>query len=745
MARLFTSTISGAATVAATGFSASGSAAAIATSPTGENSIQITCSDNASTRLIRETITMPRAVDHFCKLILEIDTAPTSAIDLCSISNGSTVWRLRWTTSRTLQLFDSASTLLATSAAITVRTRATVEVSWKVQTTTTGLWTFRLNGTQVGTGSAANLGSIDCTEFICGKNVSTRAGFILYIDPEFGVNDSSGGSQNSWLTDVTPADPGTLASDGVGNATAVVSTTAPLTTRADGVSNATLNLTAATKIPLARVDGIASATLTVIIPIPVPLDRVDGIGNTTVRITAATQVPLARVDGIGNATAIVTTGAPLVTRADGVGNTTLRISAQTQIPLDRVDSVSGNSLALNAPTRVPLDRTDAIGNATLRITAATQVPLNRVDGVSSNALVISVSGAASLVLSRADGVNSNSLTVSAQTQVPLNRVDAICSTALGLTASTQTSFARVDGLSNAILAITAAAKLTLARIDGISGNSLDATAATRVPLDAVICLSNAATSLTATTQTSLANIASSNTSTLRLTAVTQVPLVRIDSVGDVTLRLITATQVSFVSDTVGTAALSVSVRTQLTFASVDVIGSPVLRLTFTPNFTFTSDTISTTALRLTWTPAQKLLPDLLFALITALRTDSDVVAMVGNRVYGLQVPDSETVNMPRAALVVRYVTLPMMYGTGSQNYGDNGIEVLTYGATPYDADRLWRIVHPMLKHLMREVHSHVLIHWARPISGPYPLRELDTDWPYVLSTWQVMAAEIALV
>lgn len=140
-----------------------------------------------------------------------------------------------------------------------------------------------------------------------------------------------------------------------------------------------------------------------------------------------------------------------------------------------------------------------------------------------------------------------------------------------------------------------------------------------------------------------------------------------------------------------------------------------------------------------------MIPDLIGALVTALKADSGVAAVVGTRVFGGHLPDSETSSMPRACVVIQYAGSPNIYGSGAQEYGDKRVDVRSYGATPFEANRLWRTVHPALKTLTREVHSQTLVHWVKPVGGPNDLREPDTDYPFVLSTWWVLMSEIAVV
>jgi hypothetical protein len=199
VARLFTSAIRGAASVTAAGFTTSGTAPTMGTSPTGGDAILIPYGNTTATRLIRKAIAQPTGVDYWIRVALVIDGTPTASMDLCSIQSGATTWRLRLGTARTVQLLDSASTALGTSAALTINTIAVFDVYWRVVGAASGLWEYRLNGSRIASGSTANLGTAAGTEWVCGKNVATNSGINVYILPEVGVNDGTGAADNSWL------------------------------------------------------------------------------------------------------------------------------------------------------------------------------------------------------------------------------------------------------------------------------------------------------------------------------------------------------------------------------------------------------------------------------------------------------------------------------------------------------------------------------------------------------------------
>lgn len=137
--------------------------------------------------------------------------------------------------------------------------------------------------------------------------------------------------------------------------------------------------------------------------------------------------------------------------------------------------------------------------------------------------------------------------------------------------------------------------------------------------------------------------------------------------------------------------------------------------------------------------------DALPALIGIVGADSAVQALVGgappnDRIFGLELPKSEASSMPRKALVIK-----MSGGPGREDYIEIGTvryDFLHYGKTPFEARKLWRTVHPVMKQISRQLNSSVLIHSAIGSGGPISLRDGDTDWPFILSSWLVVASEL---
>ncbi len=123
-----------------------------------------------------------------------------------------------------------------------------------------------------------------------------------------------------------------------------------------------------------------------------------------------------------------------------------------------------------------------------------------------------------------------------------------------------------------------------------------------------------------------------------------------------------------------------------------------------------------------------------------LKADVDIVALVGTRVFGIELPELESNFMPRKAIVIK-----QSGGLGSGGYLEHSssrMDVFCYGETPYQARTVRREVYNVLKQLIRTVVDSTLIHSISPEGGPLDLRDPDTQWPVVFESYQVYAAEV---
>lgn len=136
------------------------------------------------------------------------------------------------------------------------------------------------------------------------------------------------------------------------------------------------------------------------------------------------------------------------------------------------------------------------------------------------------------------------------------------------------------------------------------------------------------------------------------------------------------------------------------------------------------------------------IPDPTQAVVAFLNASAGVTAQVAGRVYGTELEESETPNMPRKAVVVK-PTAGAGFGVGYMAIGTNNYDVWCFGASPFEAGEVRLAVYEALKLLNRKIANQTLLHWAQEAGGAFSFRDPDTDWPVQLQTFQVLAAEVA--
>lgn len=135
--------------------------------------------------------------------------------------------------------------------------------------------------------------------------------------------------------------------------------------------------------------------------------------------------------------------------------------------------------------------------------------------------------------------------------------------------------------------------------------------------------------------------------------------------------------------------------------------------------------------------------DALKPVLTILLADSDVLALVGTRVFGEELPRDETDSMPRKAVVID------QNGGAAPGYATTlplevqRLDVFCYGETIFEAGRVRRAVFGALKGITRQVTDGVLIHWVNPAGGAITGRDPDADWPVHWNSWVMSADTLA--
>lgn len=132
--------------------------------------------------------------------------------------------------------------------------------------------------------------------------------------------------------------------------------------------------------------------------------------------------------------------------------------------------------------------------------------------------------------------------------------------------------------------------------------------------------------------------------------------------------------------------------------------------------------------------------DLIGAIVAFLKADAALAALVGTRVFGGELPEGETANMPRRAIVVRKSGGVSRTGDSYLEHDTKRVDVFAYGATPYEASQVLETAALALRRLRRSVHAGVLLHTAEQASGALPGREPTTEWPREFQSFQVLHA-----
>ncbi|MEM6265895.1 MAG: DUF3168 domain-containing protein [Pseudomonadota bacterium] len=126
--------------------------------------------------------------------------------------------------------------------------------------------------------------------------------------------------------------------------------------------------------------------------------------------------------------------------------------------------------------------------------------------------------------------------------------------------------------------------------------------------------------------------------------------------------------------------------------------------------------------------------------VAYLKTDQALAALIGQRVFGAELPARETAEMPRKALVVRASGGASLFGASYVEHDTSRLDLFGFGETPFEAGRVIDRAALAMKRLRRSVHSGVLLHWAQSAGGKSSGREPATDWPREFQSFQVLAA-----
>jgi len=124
------------------------------------------------------------------------------------------------------------------------------------------------------------------------------------------------------------------------------------------------------------------------------------------------------------------------------------------------------------------------------------------------------------------------------------------------------------------------------------------------------------------------------------------------------------------------------------------------------------------------------------AIRSRLLANASVVALVSDRAYVAELPQSEAANMPRSSVVIR------LTGGIVQShflpYLPQRLDVIAYGSTFGEADDLDRAIAQDLHMLDGATYDGVAIRGV-DVGGSYTARDPTFGWPYQWRTYDVHA------
>ncbi len=123
------------------------------------------------------------------------------------------------------------------------------------------------------------------------------------------------------------------------------------------------------------------------------------------------------------------------------------------------------------------------------------------------------------------------------------------------------------------------------------------------------------------------------------------------------------------------------------------------------------------------------------ALVTLLKADSNIVALCGSRVYGQELPSTEAVNMPRAALVIQ--STGGNPGPGKSRQYNPQVDIRAYGSSAAEAHQLMLTANLILQELNRVVVGQTIIYGAVMQTSTFFGIEQKAFWQFFFTVWQI--------
>ena len=132
--------------------------------------------------------------------------------------------------------------------------------------------------------------------------------------------------------------------------------------------------------------------------------------------------------------------------------------------------------------------------------------------------------------------------------------------------------------------------------------------------------------------------------------------------------------------------------------------------------------------------------DIVNAIVDLLKADAGIAALAGEHVYGGELPPELPALMPRSAIVVQPSGGVPFAPASTADVETQRLDLVCYGATPYEAFVNCRLGGRVLRGTKRRVVSGTLIHWVQWAGGYLTGRDRDSGWPYAFQSFQALFA-----
>jgi len=135
--------------------------------------------------------------------------------------------------------------------------------------------------------------------------------------------------------------------------------------------------------------------------------------------------------------------------------------------------------------------------------------------------------------------------------------------------------------------------------------------------------------------------------------------------------------------------------------------------------------------------------DVLIGVMDILKADATITNLIGEKVFGEEIPRDEIVNLPSKMIAV------VSAGGVEKNQTSSTIsarfDIWCYGETKYEARLLSRAAYDALKTVERVTIDGMLIHSVALSGGPHPYRDPDTGWPAMIRSVSVIADDRSII